>query len=74
MQVFGRRHDEPFTPFCGRRPKSAKARCRGKLALAVLRALWGFDSGAVEIAANSMLLFFRFGGAPFRRAWKLLNF
>ena len=30
VQVFGRRHDEPSTPCGGRRPKSAKARSRGK--------------------------------------------
>jgi len=46
VQVFGCRHDEPSTPCGGRRPKSAKARSRGSLALAVLRALWGFDGGA----------------------------
>ncbi len=30
VQVFGRRHDEPSTRCGGRRPKSAKARSRGK--------------------------------------------
>jgi hypothetical protein len=30
----------------GRRPKSAKARSRGKFGLMLRRALWGFDSGA----------------------------
>jgi len=46
VQVFGRRNDGLSTPCGGRRPKSAKARSRGKFALAVLRALWGFDGGA----------------------------
>src|SRR5258707_4877128 len=31
VQVFGRRHDEPSTRCGGRRPKSAKARSRGRL-------------------------------------------
>jgi hypothetical protein len=31
VQVFGRRHDDPSTRCGGRRPKSAKARSRGKL-------------------------------------------
>jgi hypothetical protein len=46
VQVFGRRDDAPSTRCGDRRPKSAKARSRGKLALAVLRALWGFDGSA----------------------------
>jgi hypothetical protein len=46
VQVFGRRHDEPFHMLWRPRPKSAKARSRGSLALAVRRALWGFDGGA----------------------------
>jgi hypothetical protein len=36
----------PSTPYGGRRPKSAKARSRGKFGTDVAAALWGFDSGA----------------------------
>ncbi len=35
----------PSTRCCGRRPKSAKARNRGKWAASVQRALWGFGRG-----------------------------
>jgi hypothetical protein len=47
VQVFGRRHDEPFHMLW--RPASKKAprhEVAGSLALAVQRALWGFDGGA----------------------------
>ena len=42
VQVFGCRHDEAIHALCGRRPKSAKARNRGK---------WGTGgaAGAMEV-------------------------
>jgi len=45
VQVFGRRDDGLTTRSGGRRPKSAKARNRGKCVAAVPRALWGFRHG-----------------------------
>jgi hypothetical protein len=45
VQVFGRRDDGLTTHCGGRRPKSAKARNRGKCVAAVPRALWGFRHG-----------------------------
>jgi hypothetical protein len=47
VQVFGRRRDDLSTRTVGRRPKSAKARNRGRWGAAVRQALWGFG-GAVE--------------------------
>jgi hypothetical protein len=46
VQVFGRRHDDPFHALW--RPASKKRRheVAGSLALAVQRVLWGFDGGA----------------------------
>ena len=42
VQVFGRRHDETIHTLRRRRPKSAKARSRGKYGTpAVQRVLWG---------------------------------
>ena len=47
VQVFGRRHDEtlPRTVAAGVR-KAPRHEVAGSLALAVQRALWGFDGGA----------------------------
>jgi len=45
VQVFGRRDDGLSTRCGGWRPKSAKARNRGKCEAAVPRALWGFRRG-----------------------------
>jgi hypothetical protein len=45
VQVFGRRDDGLATRCGGRRPKSAKARNRGKCVAGVPRALWGFRRG-----------------------------
>jgi len=45
VQVFGCRDDGLTTRCGGRRPKSAKARNRGKCVSAMPRALWGFRHG-----------------------------
>jgi hypothetical protein len=45
VKVFGRRDDGLTTRWGGRRPKSAKARNRGKCVAGVPRALWGFRRG-----------------------------
>jgi hypothetical protein len=47
VQVFGRRHDEPFrTAVAAGVQKAPRHEVAGSLALAVRRALWGFDGGA----------------------------
>jgi hypothetical protein len=52
VQVFGRRDFDPSTHSYGRRPKSAKARNRGRCVVAVPRALWGFRRGFGHVEAG----------------------
>jgi hypothetical protein len=46
VQFFGRRHDEPFRTLWRPASKKRQGTKSREVALAVRRALWGFDGGA----------------------------